>query len=47
MEVISAVDARIIEYEYELWQVGQVNPVRLRRGETESFLERTLARLGK
>ncbi|MFO7698558.1 MAG: hypothetical protein R6X16_15590 [Anaerolineae bacterium] len=47
MEVVSAIDARLVEYAHSLWQVEQVNSVRLNRGETESFFRRTLSRLGR
>lgn len=47
MEVVSAIDARLVEYAHSIWEVEQVNSVRLNRRETESFFRRTLFRLGR
>ncbi|MGI6368704.1 MAG: hypothetical protein ACOX2L_10205 [Anaerolineae bacterium] len=47
MEIISAINARLVEYAFDIVQVQRGNPVRLRNGERESFFARGLARLGR
>lgn len=47
MEVVSAIDARLVEYAHAIWEVEQMNSVRLNRGETDSLFRRTLSRLGR
>lgn len=47
MEVISAINARLAEYQHDIFQISKTNPLRLNRGEAESSIARGLARLGK
>ncbi len=47
MEIVSAINARLAEYEYDIFQISRANPLRLNRGERESGRGRGLANLGK
>jgi hypothetical protein len=47
MEIVSAIDARIVEYLHTIWQADRSNPIRVRRGESESLFYRALAHLSK
>lgn len=47
MEIVSAINARLAEYEYDISQINKANPLRLKRGERDSAAGRGLARLGK
>jgi len=47
MEIVSAINARLAEYEHDIFQISKANPLRLNRGERESGTGRGLARLGK
>jgi hypothetical protein len=47
MEIVSAIDARMVEYRHTIWQADRSNPVRVRRGENESFYYRALAHLSR
>jgi hypothetical protein len=46
MEYVSAVEARLAVYRHDLWQVEQINPLRLALGEGRSFTARLLSRFG-
>lgn len=47
MEIVSAINARLAEYQYDIFQISKANPIRLTRGERESGVGRGLARMGK
>ncbi|NLT73932.1 MAG: hypothetical protein GXX94_07020 [Chloroflexi bacterium] len=47
MEVVSAVQARLVEYEHALWKFERSNPLRVAKGESDSWVLRTLSHLSR